>query len=508
MRFNRPFLRFTSIACMLFLFMLVTATPAGAADTKVDCDRAYALKSKGGFHTDPKTVNPYHMEAIKICPGYIRPYELVGNWYRKQKDTDTALEYFNKAAELGSNNNKLYYLLALLNFQKGDMDTAAANIQKSLRLRSNYRKAVELEKKIAVKPDRDGPLLKLIEPEKTRAIHIAYKEENITVRGVATDKSGVKWIKINGLPAELNPENYFLKDIPLDPGENVITVDAEDRAGNRSSLSVTVERTTPVAETRVQAASAVAEGKYYQKSVAVVIGINQYYKWPPLEFAVADAVSMREVFERAGFDEIITILDRDATQRRLLTVLGHELPKMVGREDRVVMYFAGHGQTEDLARGGKKGYIIPVDADTHNYFATAISMETIRGLSSRIPAKHILYVMDSCYSGLGLNRSLGLSGKAADYLRKISSMRSVQIITAGGKDEQVTERDGHGLFTTYLLEALDGKADTNRDAVITGTELGAYVRPAVIDASGERQNPLYGRLEGEGEILFTIKPRQ
>ena len=482
------------------IFLSVSQAWAG-----LDCDRAYALKSKGGFHKSKSEPNPYLLEAIELCPGYIRPYELIGNWHRKKGNVTVAVQYFTKAAELGSNNSKLYYLLAKLMYDQGNIDAAAKYIQKSLNIRGNYKKAVALGKKIAVKPDREGPVLTLIEPQKTRAIHIAYKAESITVRGLATDKSGVNWIRINGLAAELTSEDYFLKDIPLSPGENVIIVEAEDRVGNRSSLTTRVERSTTVAAKRVATATQVAEGKFYNKSVAVVIGVDQYEKWPPLEFAVADALAVKSVFEKAGFDRIITILDHQATQRRLLTVLGHELPQLVGREDRVVMYFAGHGQTEEQARGGKRGYIIPVDADTTNYFATAISMETIRGLSNRIPAKHILYVMDSCYSGLGLNRSAGLAGSDADYLRKIASMRTVQIITAGGKDEQVTEKDGHGLFTAYLLKALAGSADANQDSVVTGTELGAYLRPQVIEASNRRQNPLYGRLEGEGEILFPLK---
>jgi uncharacterized caspase-like protein len=125
-------------------------------------------------------------------------------------------------------------------------------------------------------------------------------------------------------------------------------------------------------------------------------------------------------------------------------------------------------------------------------------------IAIQIPAKHILYVMDSCYSGLGFNRAAGVSPKSSGYLRKISSMRAVQIITAGGKGEQVQEKDGHGLFTTYFLKALDGKGDFNRDNVVTGTELGAYLRPTVSNASGQAQTPLYGRLEGEGEFLFFV----
>jgi hypothetical protein len=45
----------------------------------------------------------------------------------------------------------------------------------------------------------------------------------------------------------------------------------------------------------------------------------------------------------------------------------------------------------------------------------------------------------------------------------------------------------------------------NKDNVITGTELGAYLRPMVSNASGQAQTPLYGRLEGEGEFLFFVR---
>jgi uncharacterized caspase-like protein len=177
----------------------------------------------------------------------------------------------------------------------------------------------------------------------------------------------------------------------------------------------------------------------------------------------------------------------------------------VNRNDRVLFYFAGHGQTADMAGGGKKGYIIPVDAESDNYASSAISMEQIRSLSSRIAAKHIFYVMDCCYSGLGLNRSAGVWPGISDYLRKVSSMRVVQIITAGGQGEQVQEREGHGLFTSYFLKAIGGEADLDKDNVVTGTELGAYLRPIVSNASGQAQTPLFGRLEGEGEFLFFVK---
>jgi uncharacterized caspase-like protein len=246
------------------------------------------------------------------------------------------------------------------------------------------------------------------------------------------------------------------------------------------------------------------EKALYGRSYAVVIGINNYEKWPGLEFAVADANAVKETLQKTGFDDITIIMDKDATQRRILTELFHKLPAKVDRNDRVLFYFAGHGQTEDLPGGGKKGYIIPVDAETDSYAATAVSMEQIRSLSSRIAAKHIFYVMDCCYSGLGLNRSAGVWPGISDYLRKVSAMRVVQIITAGGQGEQVQEREGHGLFTSYFLKAIEGQADIDKDNVVTGTELGAYLRPTVSNASRQAQTPLFGRLEGEGEFLFFV----
>ena len=132
-------------------------------------------------------------------------------------------------------------------------------------------------------------------------------------------------------------------------------------------------------------------------------------------------------------------------------------------------------------------------------------MAQVRELSSRIPAKHLLYLMDACYSGLGFTRAAGLSPLTDGYIQKIASMRSVQMITAGGKGEQVLELNGHGVFTTYILRGLDGEADRDNDGVVTASELGAYVRPQVSRASDNLQTPQYGRLDGEGDVIFITK---
>ena len=488
-------------ACVPVMVILLLALPQAWATS--DCDRASAEFADARMRKSEQAY-PFLMKAIALCPGYIRPYELIGNYHRKKAETDKAIEYFTRAAELGSTNYKLYYLLASLLYEKGDLDEASRYLNKSLDIRDDYSPSIKLKEEIGGMADKEGPKIILYEPATRRGLKVKHNDVNLTVRGLATDKSGIAWVKVNDQEASLDEQGNFLRDTPINPGTNTIVVVAADGAGNESRLSVTIEGE----DYRLPAIRKVETPKekeaLYGKSYALVIGINNYEKWPALEFAVPDAQAVMRKLEQTGFDHITVIMDKEATQRRILTELFDELPKKVERHDRVVFYFAGHGQTEELPKGGKKGYIIPADADTSNYSETAISMQQIRSLSSRIPAKHILYVMDSCYSGLGLNRSFGVSPKISDYLRKVASMRAVQIVTAGGKGEQVQEREGHGLFTTFFLKALSGEADFNKDNVVTATELGAYLRPAVSNASNQAQTPLYGRLEGEGEFLFMV----
>ena len=478
---------------------------SNGSDLSGDCDIAFHVFWKGRMEPDKNQARQYYQQAIELCSGYIRPYELVGNSYRKEDQNEKAIEYFKKAAELGTTNYKLYYLLASLLFEKGDLDEADRNIKKSLRIRADYPKALKLNREIERVIDKEGPKIILYEPSTQRGMKLVKTYENLTVRGIATDKSAVAWVKVNQLETSLDEHGNFLKDIPIEVGINTIRVEAADSLGNRAQISIDIEGEKYVLPPLPRVESTSQRKALYSRSFAIVIGINQYEKWPGLEFAIADAKAVKNSLERTGFDDITLIMNKEATQRRILTELFHRLPEKIERNDRVLFYFAGHGQTEDLPGGGKKGYIIPVDAENDSYASTAISMEQIRSLSSRIAAKHIFYVMDCCYSGLGLNRSTGVWPGISDYLRKVSAMRVVQIITAGGQGEQVQEREGHGLFTSYFLKAIGGEADIDKDNVVTGTELGAYLRPAVSNASRQAQTPLFGRLEGEGEFLFFVK---
>lgn len=239
----------------------------------------------------------------------------------------------------------------------------------------------------------------------------------------------------------------------------------------------------------------------YTKSKALVIGINKYLLWPHLEYAVSDAQAVGDILRDKNF-EVTWLLDDKATKNNIEREIDH-LVNSTDVNSRIFLYFAGHGQTEDTPGGGEKGYIVPVDADLYNWQDSMLSMNALNNKIRRSRAKHIFLAFDSCYSGLGLTRGAATAGdREPGYIEKMLRLKSIQVLTAGGRSEQAIESDGHGLFTDHLLAALSGAADINGDGYTTGTEIYATLRPSVTKLSFNRQTPQFGYIEGEGDFIF------
>jgi len=238
----------------------------------------------------------------------------------------------------------------------------------------------------------------------------------------------------------------------------------------------------------------------YGRRIGVVIGISRYSRMTSLEGARRDAVETGRLLRALGFDEVFELYDDAATRAGILELVGQKLRSEVREDDLVFVFFAGHGATETLSSGDVRGYLIPVDGSSEDPYVTGISMETVRDLSNRLPARHVYYAIDACYSGGLLRKTRGeATGSRGD------PRRAVQVMTAGLEGQQAIERGGRGLFTTYLIQALEGEADVNGDSMVTASELGWFVANQVGDDSRGRQTPAYGHLGGTGEISFQIR---
>ena len=244
--------------------------------------------------------------------------------------------------------------------------------------------------------------------------------------------------------------------------------------------------------------------KIYDKSYAVIIGINDYEILPDLRGAVKDALSIESELKEQGFETFV-LLDKNATRSAIARLLGDQLSKKVKKNDRVFVFFAGHGVSTGNGDSAM-GYLMPTEGEQNSPRATGISMDEMQSWFADYSSKHVMFVADACYSGLALStRSSGLSINTQEYLKQVTSKNVRIALVAGGRGEEANEYQGHGLFTMFFLEALNGAADSNGDGVITSAEIAAFIAPNVITTAMQKfrssQTPQLGR-RGEGEFVF------
>ncbi len=247
----------------------------------------------------------------------------------------------------------------------------------------------------------------------------------------------------------------------------------------------------------------------YDNSWALIIGIDKYESVRKLNYAVKDAESMQEILLKTfefPFENVTLLTNEQANKQNILKSFS-DITKNANANDRVIIFFAGHGETMDLPEGGEMGYLLPVDGKREDLYLSSIGMDELKKLSLMSKAKHVLYLIDACYGGIAAIGSRGLEPETTpNYIEKITKDKSRQIITAGGKGEQVIEKSewGHSAFSLNLKRGLkEGRADLNSDGYITANELALFLSEKVTIDSENQQTPQFGRMTSqEGEFVF------
>jgi len=248
---------------------------------------------------------------------------------------------------------------------------------------------------------------------------------------------------------------------------------------------------------------------HYAASWALLIGIDQYQdaRIPRLRHAANDVQAMAQVLHGLGF-QTLTLLNAQATKRGIEAAF--EKLSDLAKDDRLLIFFAGHGETAQLAKGSEEGFLVPYDANRRRLVQTGIPMRDIDRLGERLPPKHILFVLDACHAGFAFVgfRDIEPEEKGDAYYRAVTAKPVVQVLTAGETGQKAAERDGQGLFTRWLVQGLQGVADRDGDGILTANELAAWLEPQVTRDSRGLQKPVFGRLFGEGQFVFELPGRQ
>ena len=252
----------------------------------------------------------------------------------------------------------------------------------------------------------------------------------------------------------------------------------------------------------------------YLRRHALCIGINDYesINIPDLQYAENDAKEVANILkELYGFDDIVILLGKDATKRKIETAIGKfQSKKNIGEKDCVVIFFSGHGQT---VSAGKRddGYIIPQDAminldeisDPAPYRRDCIRMEDLKTDLQSVPALHTLFLADSCYSGYFAQKSIENSPDIAGALK----YSACQIITTGAKGEKTIESNAwcHGALTIKFIEILKAESEPLRASKL-GAMLKERIPRAIASVDPTRiLTPQANYLSGEGDFIFIRK---
>jgi tetratricopeptide (TPR) repeat protein len=252
--------------------------------------------------------------------------------------------------------------------------------------------------------------------------------------------------------------------------------------------------------TPAQAQLGKPEGLYY-KSWGVVIGIENYLLAPKIPGAVEDAKVVAEALRKLGFEEVVEIYDKDASSRRLQQTLVDFLPRKVGRQDRLVIYFAGHAGITQTASGKDLGYLVPWDAQPGNV-SKAVTFEQLKEFSHRSASKHTLFLFDTAVRGWEISAAQALSLEGRSAPEDDTEKRAVQVLTAADKGEAAGRMQDRSLFVRALVKALSGEADLDKNGWLMASELGRYVSQQVSDQTKNAQHPVFAQLEGDGDTIM------
>lgn len=252
------------------------------------------------------------------------------------------------------------------------------------------------------------------------------------------------------------------------------------------------------------------------RKVIAVIGIDRYESWPALSNAVNDAREARRVFQSLGFEELTApLLDGDATREAIHSLVTDDLRHNLRQEDSLVLFYAGHGGNRKDPFDEKTirtGFLIPTDAKNDaDKVATWIEVESWLKKVSLLPPKHILVILDACFSGIALGSNIErYRGEGdAEPLASLSQRRSRRIITSALPEERALDsgpKVGNSLFTGYLIEGLEGGLARDGLREATGSRIGSYVQRRVCEHTASKQTPDFGAfaLDGRGEMVIPL----
>lgn len=317
--------------------------------------------------------------------------------------------------------------------------------------------------------------------------------------------------KLGALPAEAEPAAATAGAAPAQGSAPATSAGAADTtSADPAVAAATTEdglrtrqpiRLDPNASVRdvdavMRSYSGVSLGRYF----ALLIGNQNYSAIESLTTPLSDLERARKILEeRYGFT-VFTVQDGDnvAVMKAI-----NDLYEVIGEEDNLLLFYAGHGNRLNTG-GAEIGYWLPSNAEAPPRNTFWVANEFVTGHLSRIRAKRVLVVADSCYAGLlSTEPSFLMVGDNGpqysnmEFLKFKLGKRSRLLLSSGGDQPVLDEGGGsNSVFAKAFLDELE-----RNDRLLPSPELFLRLREKVTERAAElkfEQTPEFKTIKAAG----------
>ena len=200
------------------------------------------------------------------------------------------------------------------------------------------------------------------------------------------------------------------------------------------------------------------------KTYALIIGNQNYRFAPSVPFAIHDARVFREYCEKTlGVPQNNIHYVQDGTKHMIMEEERSWLESIGNRQNkRLIVYYAGHGVPDTKKQN--KAYLLPTDvlaAKPHQ----GIDMNEFYTMLGDMEFEQISVFMDACFSGITRdNQGVTEGTRGVEIEAEETSINSDNIVVfsaaQGNETAQGFQREGHGLFTYYLIKGIKETSGT------------------------------------------------
>ena len=317
---------------------------------------------------------------------------------------------------------------------------------------------------------------------------ILNEGDSILISGEVSDFYGIAQLKINDMVVN-SIDNKFSQNVYLPAKENFITIEAINLKGKREIIRLKVINNTYGSHEKPRT------------DYALLFATDIYDSFPNLVNPIFDAETIKgELNMNYNFK---THLVKNPRRDSILAKLRIYSSINYGKEDQLMIFFAGHGVFDDVY---KEGYLMAADTKNDDIVKSSyLSHSILQTIVNNIPCEHILLVIDACFSGTFDQRIASRGNDETDrineeWIKKKLSLKTRKYITSGGKEYVSDGKKGHhSPFARRILQALRDYGGS--DGVLTLAEL--LVNLEGIDP--EPRSSEFGDNEPGSSFLFIYK---